>query len=348
MPGPLTVIPPLLLAAVLIASGVAKLRRPDDLAGWADLGVPAVFRRTWLLKFHPWGEIVLGLALALLGGLLGELAAIVALALMIGYLVFVARIVRSGADASCACFGVRKRVTGATITRNAWYVALAATVAATTWANPLWGGPLMALSGDRWLWALGLLAAAITVAITMWPTPEETSTADPGISEVAGAPASDDDLDYIRSRTPAVPVTLAGGELTDLRTLSMTGRPLLALQLNPGCGSCVDVYESLDEIRATLPEVSVRLLLSQDPGDSAWTETGEPESLHDPHRYVSQSIGTSRTPSAVLFGLDGLLAGGPVTGAQEIQSFVGDIYESLHGERPARATSRPSGTPATG
>ncbi|MBY6060299.1 MauE/DoxX family redox-associated membrane protein [Microbacterium esteraromaticum] len=336
MPAPLTVIPPLLLAAVLIASGVAKLRRPDDLAGWADLGVPAVFRRTWLLRLHPWGEIALGLALALLGGLLGELAALTAVALMVGYLVFVARIVRSGTDASCACFGARKRVTGATVTRNAWYVALAVTVAATTWANPLWGGPLMALRGDGWLWVLGLLAAAITVAITMWPAPEEPATTDAVITEAAGAPASDDDLDYIRSLTPAVPVTLAGGELTDLRTLSMTGRPLLALQLNPGCGSCVDVYDRVDKIRTMLPEVSVRLLLTQEPGDSAWTETSEPESLHDPNRYVGPSIGTSRTPSAVLFGLDGLLAGGPVTGYQQIAEFVDDIYESLHGERPAQ------------
>lgn len=343
MPGPLTVISPLLLAAVLVASGVAKLRRPDDLAGWADLGVPAVFRRTWLLRLHPWGEIALGLALALLGGLLGELAALAAVALMAGYLVFVTRIVRSGTDASCACFGARKRVTGATVTRNAWYVALAVMAAATTWANPPWGGPLLALRGDSWLWALGLLAAAITVAITMWPAPEETSTGAQPMTEVAGASASDDDLDYIRSRTPAVPVTLAGGELTDLRTLSMTGRPLLTLQVNPGCGSCVDIYERLDAIRTTLPEVSVRLLLTQEPGDSAWTEKGESPSLHDPHRYVGQTIGQNATPTAVLFGLDGLLAGGPVVGSHDIFGFVDDIYESLHGERPAQPLAAEAG-----
>jgi hypothetical protein len=41
-----------------------------------------------------------------------------------------------------------------------------------------------------------------------------------------------------------------------------------------------------------------------------------------------------RTPSAVLLGMDGLLAGGPVVGHPDIETFVADIYESLHGVRP--------------
>ena len=60
----------------MVASAVGKLRRPDDLAGWAELGVPAAFRRDWLLRLHPWGELALGLALAVLGGALGLLAAL--------------------------------------------------------------------------------------------------------------------------------------------------------------------------------------------------------------------------------------------------------------------------------
>ena len=47
---------PLLLAAVLIASAVAKLRTPDDLSGWADLGVPRALRREGLRRAHPWAE----------------------------------------------------------------------------------------------------------------------------------------------------------------------------------------------------------------------------------------------------------------------------------------------------
>ena len=46
------------------------------------------------------------------------------------------------------------------------------------------------------------------------------------------------------------------------------------------------------------------------------------------------SIGDWGTPAAVLLGVDGLLAGGPEQGEPAVTSFVGDIYESLHGERP--------------
>jgi hypothetical protein len=42
----------------------------------------------------------------------------------------------------------------------------------------------------------------------------------------------------------------------------------------------------------------------------------------------------------VLLGADGLLAGGPETGRDSIASFVSDIYESLHGERPPAAVPR--------
>ena len=45
MPTSLIAAPALILAGVLVASAVGKLRHPDDLAGWAELGVPTAFRR---------------------------------------------------------------------------------------------------------------------------------------------------------------------------------------------------------------------------------------------------------------------------------------------------------------
>src|SRR5690349_6696513 len=104
MPEAFLVAFPLVLAAVLVASGVAKLRTPDDLAGWESLGVPAAFRREWLRRIHPWGEIALGVALAVLGGWLGTLTSLVAVALMGAYTVLVARVAARADDASCACF----------------------------------------------------------------------------------------------------------------------------------------------------------------------------------------------------------------------------------------------------
>jgi hypothetical protein len=104
------------------------------------------------------------------------------------------------------------------------------------------------------------------------------------------------------------------------------------------CGSCQPVIESVDRYRELLPEVEVRFLLSGEPDQElSLASVVEPQTLHDPHHYVADSIvDNPATPTAILFGMDGLLAGGPEVGSNAIDAFVDDIYESLHGERPAR------------
>lgn len=336
MPESLIAALPLVLAAVLVASGIAKLRTPDDLAGWETLGVPAALRQTWLLRLHPWGEIVLGLAVALLGGWLGLLASLVALALMLAYTVLVARVASKPEDASCACFGAQKRVTRVTVARNVWLAILAAASAAVVWAAPLLGGAL-AVGIRDWAWLVGLAVAAVTVALILWP--EEASAQASPVAAAAPEPIvvdADGDLEYVRTRTPAVPVTLADGTVSNLRLLA-SHKALLLLAVSPTCGSCVPVIEKVAEYRALMPEMDVRLLLTSTPEDSPLIELDEPQSLHDPLGNVRDSIADWFTPTAVLFGSDGLLAGGPVTGAEDIDLFFDDIYESLHGVRPQRS-----------
>ena len=60
-----------------------------------------------------------------------------------------------------------------------------------------------------------------------------------------------------------------------------------------------------------------------------------PENLHegatvwfDPDSQVTDLFATAR-PAAVLFGADGMLAGGPVLGAKDIEFFVDDIVAEL-------------------
>nr|WP_211195849.1 MauE/DoxX family redox-associated membrane protein [Agromyces sp. H66] len=321
-----------------MASAVGKLRHPDDLAGWAELGVPAAFRRIWLLRLHPWGELALGLGLAVLGGVLGLLAALVAVALMAAYTLLVWRVRAkaraSGSDASCACFGAPTPVTGVTVLRNSWLLLVAAVAASTIWATPLLGGPLAALGPD-WGWLVALAAAAFTAAVVVWP-PQAAAREAP--VPIAASQSVDDDLDYVRTRTPAVPVTLGDGRTANLRTLSMQ-RPTLLLAVSEVCGSCLSVIERVPTWRALLPEIDVRLLVSIAPSESRLTEAAYPESLHDTEGYVRGSITEWPTPTAVLLGADGLLAGGPESGSAAIDSFIGDVYESLHGERPP--TDRP-------
>lgn len=321
---------PLILAAVLMASAIGKFRHPDDISGWAEIGVPRPLRREWLLRVHPWGELVLGLAVAVLGGALGIIAAIVAVLLMAAYTWLVVRTVKRTDDASCACFGARKPVTGVTVVRNVWLTVVAVAAAATVWPTPLLGGAAAgAVLG--WQWPVGLAAAAVTVAVILWP---ETAGRSPApAAEPALVVPGGDDLEYVRTRTPAVPVTTADGAVHNLRTLAAQ-KPILLLAVSPTCGACEAVIAKAPEWRALLPEVDVRMLLRTSPEDGTMVELEEPQSLHDPEGYVSGSIRDWATPSAVLLGMDGMLAGGPVTGVDDVSEFVDDVYESLHGERP--------------
>ena len=99
----LAVVLPLVIAGVFAAGALAKLRRPDDLAGWAEIGVPRVLRQPWLVRAHPWAELLLALAVALLGGILGVIAALIAVVVLAVYLWLVVRLRRRDDDASCAC-----------------------------------------------------------------------------------------------------------------------------------------------------------------------------------------------------------------------------------------------------
>lgn len=340
MPDAFPVAMPLVLAVVLVASGIAKLRTPDDLAGWRDLGVPAALRREWLRRLHPWAELALGVALAVLGGWLGLLAGLVALALMVAYTVLVARVVRRADDTSCACFGARKRVTRVTLVRNVWLSLLALAAVGVVWANPLLGGAAAAATADL-AWVVALAVAGVTAALVVWPEGEASVVASPPTAvpvTVDGA----GDLDYIRTRTPAVPVTMADGTVVSLRALAAR-KPILLLAVSSVCGPCESIYDRREEWRALLPEVDVRLLLAEPAALSRWTERDEPQSLHDVEEYVSGSIGDWATPTAVLIGADGLLAGGPVTGDLAVEAFIDDVYESLHGERPVPDGPLPDG-----
>jgi uncharacterized membrane protein YphA (DoxX/SURF4 family) len=339
VPGPFSIVPALILAAVLIASAIAKLRHPDDLRGWAELGVPAALRREWLLRLHPWGEIALGLALAVLGGVLGLLAALAALALMAAYAGLVwrtwganrrAAASGDGSDpASCACFGQQRPVTAITVARNVWLLAMAVAAASGIWMNPVLGGPLASVGSDSG-WVLGLAAAAGTALLIVWPD-ASPATAAPHSTSASRASQDDDLLDYVRTRTPAVPVMQADGTIVNLRTLSST-RPILLLAISDICHACVAVIEQIPAWRELLPEVDVRMLLVIPPERSRLTERTEPQTLHDMHGYVRGSIADWATPAAVLLGIDGMLAGGPVQGVDDVKAFVAEIYESLHGE----------------
>lgn len=328
MPFDALAIAPVILAVVLVASAVGKLRSPRSSAeAFRDLRVPAPLAGPAVVRALPWVEIALAGLLLLAGGWLGVLAALGALGLFAAYLGLVVRALGFEQPVDCACFGefAPGRITRRTVLRNAWLLALSLLGAALSFDGLSPVARLAAGSGS-WAWLAGAAAAAVTTYLIEGHRP-----ADQG-AVVATTAGGDDLEDYIRTRTPAVPVTLADGSTTDLRQLS-TQRAQLLLYVSETCGSCAEVIAAAPGWRQRLPEIDVRLLIALEPGASGLRSLEEPMTAHDPERRVKESFGMSGSPSAVLLGADGLLAGGPVTGSPTIQEFVAEVAEALEAAR---------------
>lgn len=319
---PVTLIAPAVLAVVLFVAGVAKMLHPPTAAGEArSLGAPEWMSQPWVEKAHPPAEIVLGLLLAVSSGILFRVAALAAFALFAVYLGLVISAVRRQRDARCNCFGGRgnERVTSATIWRNAWFLFLAVVMVVAAWSNHSVREWVLTGTG-------GIpLTAAAAGALTVWLILRRPEGNDAILSTSAAQDGADD---YIRMRTPAVPVTMADGSETTLRSLSGLKAQLI-LAVSETCGSCQGTIASVPEWRRQMPQLDIRLLLIGAPGQSSLTSLDEPQTLHDTRRWIIESLDLGGTPSAVLLGADGQLAGGPVLGVDAVDLFVEEIRSTL-------------------
>lgn len=303
----------LLVAAVLLTSGLAKVARPaDQRAAFASMDVPAPLRRPLVIRCHPWFEILLGIALVSLPHPADAAPATLALLLLTAYLVLVWRVVARGGQATCRCFGSlgASRVGPRTVLRNALLVALAAVSAADAWGEGSVPRRLADLDGEEWWW---LAAAAVTAALAVL------------VLERTGGPTGSSTSGYLRLPVPDVPVRHPHGVEQSLRELA-TGRAQLLLFLSPGCGPCVTVARRLPSYAERLPDVDVRVVSGL---AAEYVDQHAPEwlpfLLFETDQEVSDVLGITGRPVAVLLGRDRLLAAGPVRGPEAIDALVDDV-----------------------
>ncbi len=116
----------IVVGAVLMLSGAAKLFAPAWPAQAAELGAPR-----WAVPIVPWVEVVLGSLLA--AGVGGPATALLAAALLATFTVLVAVRLSQGRRPPCACFGrlATRSIGPGTIVRNLVLIALAVTAALT-------------------------------------------------------------------------------------------------------------------------------------------------------------------------------------------------------------------------
>ncbi len=318
MPGPFA-LPLLMCAAVLLVSGVAKLRSPGSLErAMESLRVPDPLAGGPVRLLLPWAEMALGVALLATTGraLLGVSALV--LGLFAAYLVLVVAAVRRPEPADCGCFGALgdTRVTPVTVVRNALLVAAAA---ATVLAATGGGGLRDLTDGPVAGWLLGAaLAAAAAVAVT-W----RSGTAP------AGAGADDE---YVREAVPdAAQVLTADRRLLVLVDEAQSAARLLVF-LRPGCAPCGRLGPQVAVWRRDLAPVDVRAVVVGDPEVLGALPYLDDRTWFDPHAVALDLLGQG-SPSAVLLGTDGRLAGGPVRGEDAVTEFVEDVRAQVSGGR---------------
>jgi hypothetical protein len=106
------------------------------------------------------------------------------------------------------------------------------------------------------------------------------------------------------------------------------------------------VLNAVGAWRATLEEtLSVRTLVRTDPAGLAPSvrDRAGDSLARDVEGNLAAALGATSSPAAVLLGADGLLAGGPVLGAEDVTALVEEIIEQI---AQARANGEIASTPA--
>lgn len=341
---------PVILALVLMRAGLGKLGASDLVVAeeWTRMGVPEALNRSWLRRFHPWGELLLAVALLFVPGPLSIAAALVAGVLFSVYLALVVA-VRGNPDATCACFGSAQTqpITARTVLRNSVLFALAilAVVAALLVGSPI-GVVLSSPAFLLWYLALGLAwwTGILIIEPSAGYSDEPSEGVQPGEAglgvgnqdraEEHGAGAASDELeeDYVRTLTPHAIVFDEEGEEVNIYHASQA-RAQLLIVLSTTCGYCPPVAAKIPQWQKELPVLDVRRVINT---SASVVQERRPEwsagSWFDANNHFAAMLQIRAYPAAVLLGTDGMLAGGPVHGAASIEEFVEDIKAQLADE----------------
>ncbi len=339
---------PLTLAAVLLLSGLAKLRDPQATAGMITaLRLPSPLRHRVAPRALPVVELVTAALLLAPWAWAYAVGAALSLALFAAFLAVVARAMTFHPRPTCGCFGRvgDHRVSGRTVARNVLLLALAL-VAAWLAVHKVPAGALVGGygSGDRaWLlMAVALAAVAVLVlgaGTQVVPTDrprteQDTAGAVPSARSDAMAGAERRDRpDDERLPIPRGVLLSQDLDVVPLRRLPRQQAQLLVL-VSCWCGPTFESIERLPRWRETLPQLGVQLVHTHRP----WAEDrldGLEGVWWDPGSSVYDALRAGASPAAVLLGTDGLLAGGPVNGVEDIEDLVDRLAGAPASEGPA-------------
>lgn len=354
---------PLILAVVLALGGVGKLGEStaEGIAALRELHVPEVLVRGWIARLHPWAEIAVAIGLLALPTPARWIASLAALGLTAAYTLLVAAALRRQEAVRCNCFGRSTEVVRrSTLVRNLLLLGagvLAAIDCAAAGQAPLarvWSGGL-----DRIAWVAALAGAAVlawligrssagAVGRYAGRGPNDVTPLTGGGGHGHGAHVNEghdhdghdhDSGDHSRAADERDPIPDV--ELIDAEGNRVSARDLVARRaavlffLEPECGSCTQFLFRLDSWRAVLPELAINPARMLAPDIRLEAAQGEPFPAQPGGYWIEQqdahAFGARFTPTAILLGADGLIAGGPETGGLAVRAFLGEILQHLAG-----------------
>lgn len=337
MPDPAGVLAPLVLAGVLLLSGWAKWREPAATASAIVLlRLPRWVQAPWVSRALPIGEVVFAVAILAPWRPVVQVAAVAAMALFFAYAVIVARALTFDPRPSCGCFGRigDQRIVPKTLVRNLFFLGAAAVFAWFAGAGHTVWSTLAALDATGWAWVTGALLVTVTVVLIGPVSPAANASLPPPLPsspEPPATPAVDeagDPEDYIRRPIPDAVLHDPDGTAYTLTEMAQQ-RPQLLVFVNCYCGSTHAALRLAQERAARLPEVDIRPVFSGVPVMPGDPDVSTDHSWLDPKGVTWRALGLVASPSGVLLGADGLLAGGPVGGNADLEGFFDEIEAAL-------------------
>ncbi len=335
MPAPAGVLAPLLLAGVLVVSALAKWRQPESTrSAIVLLRLPRALHTAWVAKALPPAEGLLALVMILSPVVwLTRLASWASAVLFVAYLAIIVRAMTFTPRPDCGCFGNigDQRVRGRTVWRNALFVALAAVFLWFSAAGHTVPDVLLSLGFTGWAWLLGAVVASVAVAL-IGPGASGTRPPRPtGDARVAGTAPGEDDLeDYIRQPIPRAVLVDPAGQGQLLQAMAASRAQLLVF-VNCYCGPTHAVIRDVPLVRPQVPQIDVRVVFSGVDVLPSTPELPTADAWRDFGAITWETLGLQASPSAVLLGADGLLAGGPVGGLDAVREFFDEVAEALSG-----------------
>lgn len=318
-----------ILVVTLTASGIAKAKDPSStVEGILNLGLDSVAPLKLTPAVLPWAELVLAAGLLFAPGPLFPVFAIASCALMVFYLVVIARALATGRTEGCNCFGKKSAapVSRYTLIRNiALTIAGILTVVASFVGGKALVYELVGLNGSGWLWAVG----AGLIALTLWAIQRGESLAEPApdIPEVVLPSAADESEDYVRVPIPYASIYTTDGRVTTLRDMSRVQARVLFFA-SPTCGSCTPILKTIPRWQKLLPQLGLHPVFSSEEKIHQAHKLEKldegVEALVDPKHAAMHNFGRG-TPMAVILGSDGMLAGGPVAGTSDVKQLMDDL-----------------------